>query len=59
VKLHKQSYGSRGCTVRVYEPRPGAAFMIAPFVGGKYRPKSLGHRDAKKAEDAAYALMPQ
>ena len=55
--LYAQSYGSRGCIVRVYEPREGAPFMIAPRINGRYHPKALGHRDATKAEAEAYALI--
>ena len=55
--LYKQSYGQRGCVVRVYEPRPGANFMIAPRINGKYHAESLGHRDPERAKAEAYALI--
>jgi integrase len=55
--LYSASYGRRGLKVRVWEYAPGSNFLIAPRIDGKYRAESLGHRDPKKAEDAAYALI--
>ena len=55
--LYSESYGQRGCKVRVYEPRPGAPFMLARRVNGKYHAASLGHRDAEKAKAEAFALI--
>lgn len=55
--LYAQSYGERGCIVRVYEPRPGANFMLARRVNGKYHAASLGHRDPDRAKAEAHDLI--
>src|SRR5687768_14540536 len=55
--LHSESFGGRGCKVRVYEPRSGANFMLARFKDGRYHARSLGHRDPEQARAAAYALI--
>ena len=58
-----ESFGERGCTVRVCERTPGGVLYVATFDptarhgGGGYRRRTLGHRDRRAARREARQLL--